>query len=779
MLLKILKKDLQKKRVISMVLFTFILLAALALSSSSLIMVQLMHSLDQLFESAAIPDFVQMHKGEIDQLAIDNFTAANGYIANQQTIKMLTIDGANLTIGTTVPNEKNSVIDLSFVNQSEEFDFLLGLDNQILSVNPGEIAVPIYYMQTNDVMIGDPVTVRIDKGTEFSFTIAGFLRDAQMNPSLVSSKRFLISDEDYQRLESLVDEYEYLIEFQLENFDRIAEFTNAYQNSGLPNKGPAVDVSIFRMMNLITDGIISLIVMAISLLLTAIALISLRFSILSGLEDDVREIGVMKAIGFAQKDIRNIYLSKYLLLSLLGCGLGYILSLLLSEVLSANMRLYMGAVETSALFYILPLISALVILMIVVGSCMILLRRLKKISAVDAIRTGSTNGNSSRGNKISLIGSPLPVNLFMGFKDVASRTKVFFLLLAVFIACSFLMLLPVNLYNTMNDESFSTYMGVEKSDIRIDLHQTEDILSRYQEIAEYLDNDPTVERYATLVTCRYKFLNAEGHWENINVTTGNLDTFSLAYIKGKAPANGEEIAISFLNADQMGKTIGDTITLEVEGKVVDLKISGIYQDVTNGGKTARAALPIIPETMLWYVVNIELTDSAVPQSKIAEYSMLFSQAKVTDLRDYVLQTFGDTLNLLNAVKWITVFVATFLACLVVSLFLCMLIAKDRTQIAIMKNIGFSAADITLQYVTKTVLVLVVGIIVGMLLCNTLGAVFVSGISRMAGAPNIYFTIRPVEVYLCYPFILIAITAVTTALNCLPIKKNTTTTEMFE
>jgi putative ABC transport system permease protein len=159
--------------------------------------------------------------------------------------------------------------------------------------------------------------------------------------------------------------------------------------------------------------------------------------------------------------------------------------------------------------------------------------------------------------------------------------------------------------------------------------------------------------------------------------------------------------------------------------------------------------------------------------------MLFSQAKVTDLRDYVLQTFGDTLNLLNAVKWITVFVATFLACLVVSLFLCMLIAKDRTQIAIMKNIGFSAADITLQYVTKTVLVLVVGIIVGMLLCNTLGAVFVSGISRMAGAPNIYFTIRPVEVYLCYPFILIAITAVTTALNCLPIKKNTTTTEMFE
>jgi len=36
-------------------------------------------------------------------------------------------------------------------------------------------------------------------------------------------------------------------------------------------------------------------------------------------------------------------------------------------------------------------------------------------------------------------------------------------------------------------------------------------------------------------------------------------------------------------------------------------VSGIYQDVTNGGRTAKAAsLPFDPDNVLWYVVSVDV-----------------------------------------------------------------------------------------------------------------------------------------------------------------------------
>ena len=123
MLFKILKKDLQNKKVISIVLFIFIMLSALTLSSSSVIIVQLMSSIDNLFANADVPHFVQMHKGDIDQSEIDAFTASQPAVTGQQTVKMLSIDGANLYIGDPNLSESNSVIDISFVKQNDAFDY--------------------------------------------------------------------------------------------------------------------------------------------------------------------------------------------------------------------------------------------------------------------------------------------------------------------------------------------------------------------------------------------------------------------------------------------------------------------------------------------------------------------------------------------------------------------------------------------------------------------------------------------------------------------------------
>ena len=73
-----------------------------------------------------------------------------------------------------------------------------------------------------------------------------------------------------------------------------------------------------------------------------IAMLCIRFTIITSMEEDYREIGVMKAIGIHNKDIQKLYITKYIVISAGGCICGYILSLFVTKIFTSNITLYMG-----------------------------------------------------------------------------------------------------------------------------------------------------------------------------------------------------------------------------------------------------------------------------------------------------------------------------------------------------------------------------------------------------------------------------------------------------
>jgi putative ABC transport system permease protein len=178
MVAKILRKDFLRKKIITIVVFAFMLLSALLVASGSNLIMELSNSLDALFAKSKTPHFVQMHAGDIDQAEIDRWAAANGLVKEQQTVEMITIDGSTLYLGDSQTAEVNSIMDISFVTQNPSFDFLLDLEDRIIQVSPGEIAVPIYYMERDDLKVGE--TVRISDGAfDKTFSVAAFVRDSQ------------------------------------------------------------------------------------------------------------------------------------------------------------------------------------------------------------------------------------------------------------------------------------------------------------------------------------------------------------------------------------------------------------------------------------------------------------------------------------------------------------------------------------------------------------------------------------------------------------------------
>ena len=80
----------------------------------------------------------------------------------------------------------------------------------MVDVRKGEIGVPIYYMQKYNLRMGDKIWV-IKDNNELEFTISAFVRDVQMNPSIVSSKRFVISNKDFERIKEILEKANILL----------------------------------------------------------------------------------------------------------------------------------------------------------------------------------------------------------------------------------------------------------------------------------------------------------------------------------------------------------------------------------------------------------------------------------------------------------------------------------------------------------------------------------------------------------------------------------------
>jgi putative ABC transport system permease protein len=201
-----------------------------------------------------------------------------------------------------------------------------------------------------------------------------------------------------------------------------------------------------------------------------------------------------------------------------------------------------------------------------------------------------------------------------------------------------------------------------------------------------------------------------------------------------------------------------------------LRISGIYQDITNGGKTAKALLPFDPDTALWYVINIDLKSQVSAKDKKNEYSKLLPSARVTYVDDYVNQTLGDLIKQVHAIALISIGAALLISILISSMFLKLLVAKHYSQIAIMKAIGFSLKDIQIQYLVKALFVLGLSIVLGTLIANTLGQSLVGLIWSLMGAPQIQFIIDPLQVYFLCPLILMGLVTSVAFMSIVLIKK---------
>jgi putative ABC transport system permease protein len=765
-------KDFARNRSVTVVLIVLMMLSVLLATASAGTLVRLLGASSRLMEQADAPHVVQMHAGDYDQQQLERWVGERPDVAHHQTMLMLGIDGADLLFDGEP--QTASIQQNSLVVPNAERDLLLDLDNQpITDIAAGTIVLPVIYEVENGLEVGQSVQIDAADGFAKEFTIAGFARDSIMNPAIASSKRLAVSPADLAEVREHTGEVEHLVEFWLgDPTTQTAEFKKDYLDSEMPSAGQMVDSATFQLLTTIGDGMVAAVVILVALLLLVVALLCLRFSFLTAAEQDYREIGVLKAIGVAPGDVRKIYLTKYAVLAGIASVLGLLGGWALTPLLTRNITRYMGS-GSSIWHVVVPFLAAVLVFAVLVLFVVILLRRFKKISAVTALSAGATSQQSTA-PRLRLHRSRMPVHFRLGAMDVVGRWPTYLLLFFVFAVSTFIMIVPINSATTANAPDFIHYMGIGPVDLRLDLsHADATSPEQFSQAVDQFEADPDVTTLAPMVTTRNDTVDRDGNPTSLYIENGDHTRLPLRYADGRAPDGSSEIALSLLALNESGRDVGDTLPVAVDGQIRDLAIVGSYQDITRAGKTAKASLPTEGDEVMWYVIGVDLADGADATEISREYADQLAPATIADIDRWRGQTLGPIAAQLSITAMVSAVVAVALAVLMTALFTRMLVARDAGQIAIQRAIGADDPGLRRQYLTRMLLVLVGGVIVGTLAANTVGEtlfnlmfeVMFGGFEALGqGTSRIDFAVRPLLAYVALPLALLAAVTAATAVS---------------
>lgn len=761
---KLILNDIRKSKLTTFTIAAFLFLSALLTCTAASLAVTLVNAIDFLMVEAKTPHFMQMHTGDVGIERLSTFANADSNIADWQVLEFLNLDGSYIQIETE--SLSDSIQDNGLAVQSGQFDYLLDLEGNIPVPADDEIYVPIYYMKEYDMQAGDTVTI-----CGVPFTVAGFIRDSQMNSAMISSKRFLVSAASFDRFREL-GSLESLIEFRFYDDSSLGTFESTYLATGLESNGPsAVTYPLIRLANGITDGIMIAVLLLISILVMLVAFLCIRFTLLAKIEEDFKEIGVLKAIGLRISSIKRLYLAKYGMVAAVACFLGFLCSLLLGQPLAENIRLYMGGNRQPQMGLLFGLCGAILIFGAILLYVNGVLNRFRKLSASQAIRFGAPQEQTKSSRRFRLSQNRLlSTNAFLGVKDILARKKLYVTMLLVLIISTFIMIVPQNIYSTMASRGFMTYMGIGECDMRMDIQQTEQIPGKTAAIESQMADDDRIASYTVLTSYMFELPMEDGSSERLKVELGDHDAFPITYSKGRAPQLESEIALSVMVAEELTKAVGDTLVLIVDGSERTLTVCGVYSDVTDGGRTAKAVFETNEADILWSTIPVRLHDREQLAQTLFDYKALYPFAKVSNIDDYIYQSFGTATEAIRRASYTAVAAAILLSFLLTALFIKLLITKDRHSIAILKVNGFASRAVQKQYIVRSVTVLILGLVIGTVLANTLGELAGVAIISSFGASTFHFEVNPLFAYLLSPLLIAVCVSAGTLLGIAGIKR---------
>ena len=453
MFFKMLKNDLKRKRGLNLILFIFISVASILVFAGS---VQIFsnftrdRSAKELCRTSDTQFWIMEDDFREDAIRnkLRDILDSEQNITGWSTTPLTRISDTAIEYPNCDLKENRYMFMMkiqSLITMPLEHDLVYDLNDEPFYVPNGCIAIPIEVQSTVGVKVGDKVRFTKDTGEVYELEVCCIFKD-NMDNGLV---RYIVSDEDYKVL-SDSNNRSYM-SYNLQTNDDTDQWLSDFRDKLYDQDIPIFSVSYSRGLNddIVLMEIISVLVVIISVFLILIIFMTIRFTIIADLKAEEKEIGMMKALGVDSFSFRWLFAAKYIAFAFLGGIVGIIAGLPAAGAF-VNMFGPDCILPERWEMILIGILSVLVIIIVMIAFSLFVMRRINKISVIDAIH-GENRGErfSKRFPMFLHRRKKMSVPFFVALTDILMRFKRYIFLLIAYSLGTVIILLGFNTRNSV------------------------------------------------------------------------------------------------------------------------------------------------------------------------------------------------------------------------------------------------------------------------------------------------------------------------------------------
>ncbi|MBR1592459.1 MAG: ABC transporter permease [Ruminococcus sp.] len=586
------------------------------------------------------------------------------------------------------------------------------------------IYVSKYFREAGDYELGERFDIRYDK-IVYHFTIAGFVEDIYLGCVHSNAQTGVIFPEETY--------LEFADRFSINENGRVADIylndpndARAVASSFLNNaetgaaKYCSMTYDVCRSYATMQPSIMAVILLAFAVILLVIAVSVMVYLIRGSLVREIRNISILKSIGYTSNAITLSFAVQYTVLTLIGSVTGGIAAVAVYSDIAGSMQSLTWITIETGISPVLPAAVMLAILVIFFAVSYLTAFRLRNISPCKAFSAGQEQVNTFKKDIMPVSSSKLPFHSSMAVKMFLGSFKQNVLMTAVLVIISFALgyVMVLNYNISVDTKKFVDVLMYEYADVTAYANPTNYYDSLDEILADEADADDAI------------------FFETVQVQSGDVNMYayvtddysrtrnhSVVY-EGTHPARADEIAIGGKSAIYFGKKIGDTITLNKHGNNYDYRITGLIQTsmgngfdcelVTEGYKKINQDFR--PNTVYVYLKdNVDADDFL--DHIIQEHQSKISGAANTRLT--IEQSMGSYVSLADGLMISFSVISVMIIWVLLYLLIKVQLQKNERNFRIQKAVGFTSSQIRLEIFLSFVPVAVIGATLGSILIFSL------------------------------------------------------------
>lgn len=454
----------------------------------------------------------------------------------------------------------------------------------------------------------------------------------------------------------------------------------------------------------------------------AVALLVALTTMTRLVEERRTEMGTLKALGFSSNQILSEYILYALLSSVFGCALGF----------CVGFRLFPRAISSAySMMFVMPAVKTpfrleIALWVAPVTVCSILLATLWACYAeYRACPARLMQPKAPAAGKRIFLEHITPLWKRLGFTQKVTCRNLFryrkrFIMTMIGVAgCSALLLTGFGVHDSVSDIVEKQYGEIDLYDLRITLGEDADAALQDEALRTVLDDGASVRSYAV-----FSEHSGKAEKENVSLCVPRDGGSFASYITLRNRRTKEPIALAGEGAvlteklcEQLGVSVGDTVTLENENGVRGtVCVCGITENYVSSyaylsEEAYRTAFKETPNYKTLYCLLADGADTdSVTASAMASHASVYAYSVAT-----LRQSFADSIRSINGVVWVLILAAGLLCAVVLYNLINVNICERRRELATLRVLGFHKYETERYIFRETNILSAIGALLGLVL----------------------------------------------------------------